>query len=180
MGRWGSLFFGSVTRALAIESPRSFLVGKNEAVAEGPVTAVLAVDHSPYCDKCMDRFVDLAPGGLRKVTIVTAHWTDISMLDMALKDSHLQAEDLYAWVEDRVRSRSAAIAERLGAKGIETDVRILQAEPREAIAAAMEETKADLLVMGARGHGLKERLVLGSVAMHEVVVAPHSVLVIRV
>lgn len=179
MGKWGSLFFGSVTRALAIESPKSFLVGKSEGPTEGRIHAVFAVDHSPYCDRCVERFFEMAPAGVGKVTLLTAHWTDISMLDMALKDSHLDANDLYDWIENNIRSRSEGIAQRLKERGIEADIRISHEEPREAIEGAMKTTGADLLIMGARGHGLKERLVLGSVAMHEVVVSPHSVLVIR-
>ncbi len=178
-GKWGSLFFSSVTRALAISSPQSFLVAKGEIAKDGPLTAVLATDHSDYCDACIDKLLARCPRGIRKLTVVTAHWTDLNMLDMALKVSHLQPVDLYEWIVRRLKSKSDALAERFRELGVETDIRISEEEPREAIASAMKDTNADLLIMGARGHNLKDRITIGSVVMHEVVVEPYSVLVLR-
>ncbi|RYG31629.1 universal stress protein, partial [bacterium] len=43
----------------------------------------------------------------------------------------------------------------------------------------MSETGSDLLILGARGHGLIERLLIGSLALHVVVAEPYSVMVLR-
>lgn len=180
LGKWGSLFAGSVTRALSISSAQTILVGKGEAKPEGPITAVLATDFSEYCDQAIDKLILMWPKGIEKVWVVNAHWTDLSMLEAALRESHLEPKDLYDWVVNKIERRAAEVAAKIRALGVEVETRLSQEEPRDAIARAMDDSDADLLIMGARGHGLRERITVGSVAMHQVMVEPYSVLVVRV
>ena len=61
-----------------------------------------------------------------------------------------------------------------------TDWSVLQGNVTEVISAAMKRTGADLLIIGAHGHGFLERLVMGSTAMHVVGNEPWNTLVLRV
>jgi nucleotide-binding universal stress UspA family protein len=55
----------------------------------------------------------------------------------------------------------------------------VNASVNDAIKQTMQEFNAQLLIVGAHGHGFFERMMLGSIALHQVVAEPHSVLVLR-
>lgn len=167
-GAWASLFFGSVTKALTAGAEQSILVAKSHARSKDGLTAVLAVDHSDYCNACIDRLIEWKARGVHRITLVTASQaTDGLDLQLAHIDADFEAQN-------------AEICNRLGLEGIECDHRIASGHPNEAIETVMKETEADLLIMGARGHGFWDRLRLGSVSHFQVVSTPHNVLVIRV
>lgn len=164
-GAWASLFFGSVTKALTASAEQSILVAKSHPCSNDGLTAVLAVDHSVYCNTCIGRFIEWKAQGVRRITIVTAK--------RAAPDPGLQ-------IDFDFEAQNAEICNRLGAAGIECDHRLITGHPNEAIEQVMAETSADLLIMGARGHGFWDRFRLGSVSHFQVVATPHNVLIIRV
>jgi len=166
---WASLFFGSVTKALTANAEQSLLVAKGHPRSENGLSAVLAVDHSTYCNDCIDRFIGWQVRGIRRVSIVTAHQIVTPGVDQ-----------LNADIESDIQARNAEICERLQKEGIECDHRVVQGHPNEAIETVMKDTKADLLILGARGHGFWDRFRLGSVSHFQVVATPHTVLVVRV
>lgn len=179
-GAWGSLFFGSVTRSLAIYSRRSFLVAKGTPSATGPLRAVIATDHSPYCRQAIDGLLANWPPGIREVSIITADWVDLPVFT----SSFAEAPDpsIYQAVLDwgsGLASKSEELRQRFLDLGIAAEASVVRAEPRDAISTEMARTQADLLIMAARGRGILERLTLGSTAMHVVTAQPHSVLVLR-
>jgi nucleotide-binding universal stress UspA family protein len=49
----------------------------------------------------------------------------------------------------------------------------------EAIDRALDQASAELLILGAKGHSLLERLTLGSVSLHQAISGPCSVLILR-
>lgn len=167
-GAWASLFFGSVTKALTAGAEQSILVAKSQPRSSDGLSAVLAVDHSNYCNACIDRFIEWRPQGVHRVTIVTAKQADFD-LDQQWANSAIDLE-----------AQNANICNRLSELGIECDQRIVPGHPNEAIETVMKDTEADLLVMGARGHGFWDRLRLGSVSHFQVVATPHNILVVRV
>lgn len=160
-GKWGSLFFGSVTKALTSEARQSVLIGKQDVDPAAPITAVIATDHSAYADDCMERLLAWAPRGIARATVVTAV-------------THVEASD-----PDMLCAKSMALSERLQAIGIDCDSVVEPGTPPELIDQMMQERGANLLIMGARGHGFWQRVWLGSVAHHQVVATPHNVLVLR-
>jgi nucleotide-binding universal stress UspA family protein len=170
-GHKGSLetfLMGSVTRALVVEAKRSVLVGKRAMSAGDKVSAVLATDHSEYADRCVDLLVRLAPAGLGKVTIVSADTSDKEVRSVTTE------------YEGALRSRNEIVAGKLAGLGCDVEALVLQGSANEVIDAAMEKTGADLLILGAHGHGFLERLLMGSTAMHMVANSPWNVLVLRV
>jgi len=57
---------------------------------------------------------------------------------------------------------------------------VVAAPVQSTIDRRMMETDADLLILGAKGHGVVERILLGSVSFHYAIVnLPYSVLVLR-
>jgi len=76
--------------------------------------------------------------------------------------------------------RNEQVCERLRALGAQCESRVEEAHPNEAIQNAMKETEADLLILGAQGHGFWDRLAIGSISFHQAIAEPHSVLLLRV
>lgn len=167
-GTWASLFFGSVTKALTAAAEQSILIAKSHPRSKDGLTAVLAVDHSVYCNACLDRFIEWKAQGVHRITIVTA------------KEAASNLGPELAHIDASFEAQNAEICSRLGAVGIECDHRLVPGHPNEAIEVAMKETEADLLIMGARGHGFWDRFRLGSVSHYQVVATAHNVLVVRV
>jgi len=172
-----SFIMGSVTRALVMDARRSILVGKQELSGGEKINAVFATDHSDYADRCIDRLVELSPSGFGMVTVVSANTMDPNVrdtLDEASRDgTGLTVTDV---LERRCREACAKLAPICET----TDWSVLQGNVTEVINAAMKRTGADLLIIGAHGHGFLERLVMGSTAMHVVGNEPWNTLVLRV
>ena len=163
-------FFGSVGRALAIGARHSVLIAKGDVAADGPITAVVTTDHSPYSDRALRLLCKLNPSGINRVILLTA--LDVAMIGGA-DEPHI----------DRLRSyfttRGENVAKFMIASGIPTELRIVEAELDQAIHDQMEENGANLLVMGAQGHGFLKRLFIGSSALREVVATNFSILILR-
>jgi nucleotide-binding universal stress UspA family protein len=164
--KYGSLFLGSVGRALTIASPASVLVAKGDVEPTGGLTVVVATDHSAYADEAVRLFVRMQPQGIHRLIVVTAVGAPPP-----------------ASIIDRERAQTTEASRRmvayLASFGLPAEYRVIEGHPDQVIAATMEETKADLLAMGAQGHGFFERLVLGSVSLRHVVASPHSTLILR-
>lgn len=75
------------------------------------------------------------------------------------------------------RQIGAIQAEGLG--GIRTSFEVREGVAHREIAAAAKAEKTDLIIMGARGHGRLERVLLGSTAERVVRLAPCPVLVVK-
>lgn len=175
-GAWASLFFGSVTKALTDSAEQSLLIAKSPPRSHEPLSAVLAVDHSPYCNACIERFIEWKARGVRRVTIVSA----LEHLKLSVDHSGHELDLLKDDIETQINARNAQICERLQQEGIECEHRLVAGHPNQAIDTVMEDTEADLLIVGARGHGFWDRFRLGSVSHFQVVSTPHNVLVVRV
>lgn len=63
--------------------------------------------------------------------------------------------------------------------GFTTGVKVLAADPREALVDSVRAENADLLVVGSHGRTGLSKLMLGSVASHVVAHAPCDVLVVK-
>jgi nucleotide-binding universal stress UspA family protein len=174
-GKIETFVIGSVARALIVEAKRSILIGKTTLKDQPKVNAVFATDHSAYANKCLDLLVSLAPHGLGNVTVVSADTTD-EEVSKAMKSENpegLGSEDVLYRKNEQACAMLRTIAD--GADSI-----VLRGRANDVINAVMEQTRADLLILGAHGHGFLERLLMGSTAMHMVGNAPWNVFVLRV
>ena len=90
-----------------------------------------------------------------------------------------QAAAAGAAEETRVGRETAAVAATLRQAGWKVDIALRKGAPLHELLAATERARAQLLVVGARGHSVVERLLLGSVAEGALHRCPVSVLVTR-
>jgi nucleotide-binding universal stress UspA family protein len=154
----GSFFLGSISKGLTLDSKVSVLVGKETPAHDGPLRCVLATDLSDVSRQALRHFVEFRPRGIGEASLVHAM-------------EHGEVPEVAMQV-------LRGMAEELGpALGVEVAVQAVEGIANKVLHEAM--ASADLLVIGARGHGFLKSLVLGSVATHQVVKEAYNVLVVR-
>lgn len=178
-GHWAYLFFGSVTKALTASAEQSLLIAKSPPRSDSGLTAVIATDHSPYCSACIEKFLGWQAKGVQRVTVLTSLALG-TMPNAAVPEAqHGLSQEIVSNAESTIRAQNDSLCAKLREHGIECEAVFVQDYPQEAIAQTMRDTDADLLILGARGHGFWDRVRLGSVSHFQVVATPHNVLVIR-
>jgi nucleotide-binding universal stress UspA family protein len=178
-GKIGALFLGSVARGLAIGAHQSVLISKGRHAAAGPLKAVFATDHSDYAERALDLFIHMRPKGIESIHVVSAAWMNEYEAYVAQYDLAKLGGTTEEWVEAQLRHKNVEAVQKLTAAGYSATAAVKSASPDVAIREAMEMTKADLLVMGAQGHGFIHRLFIGSTSLHQVIVEPYSVFILR-
>jgi nucleotide-binding universal stress UspA family protein len=177
--QWESLFFGSVSKGLVTASHQSILIGKRQPNEGEGLTAVLATDHSPYADRAVGRLIDAHPTGIERIIVLTAVDPRTQPDLLLIEDVPDSPEQAQQWATERLSEQNEELRTRLLRICSNIETRVLFEHTPNAIRMAMEEFDADLLIVGAHGHGFIERLALGSVSFHQVVNTPHNVLVVR-
>ncbi|MDR3688510.1 MAG: universal stress protein [Fimbriimonas sp.] len=177
-GRLGSFFLGSVSRGLAIGAHQCILITKGDVDQEGEVSAVFATDHSSYANRALDRLIDMKPHGLRKIKVVSIlHMGGRTAVEAGEPPHAAETIEESLWHE--VCSKTDSVVEKLQASGYECTGEVANAHVHEGISDAMRAENADLLIIGAQGHGFVHRMMLGSTSLHQVVSEPYSVLIVR-
>ena len=177
-GRLGSLFLGSTSRGLATGSHKSVLVTKGDVPPDGLVNAVFATDHSLYAENALSQLVKFRPEGIQSIHVVNA--THLTAIEDELAPDWLPHEpSKVQWIEDSARRATEESVQKLRDAGYATTGEVIDMPVNEAVREAMEKTGAELLIMGAQGHGFVHRLFLGSTALHQTVAEPYSVLLLR-
>jgi nucleotide-binding universal stress UspA family protein len=178
-GAFNALISGSVARALAISAPQSVLIGKGSIREPGPVKAVLATDHSDYCNRAFDLLLKLRPAGLSEILVITAT-QDRAGLPLPFEEMKEFDYQPYGKAVQMLEERNAALLERLAPLAESRSAQVLEMPPTEAFDRAMAASGAQLLIMAAQGHGFFHRFTIGSLSLRQVVSEPHSVLILRV
>lgn len=172
-----AFFTGSVGRGLVIGAHQSVLIARGEAARTGPVRAVLATDHSSYMSACLETLLQMAPLGLSHLSILTVYSKQgTELMQPYLPDGTLNPQD---WIGARLKVRNQEVIHKLAPLGCTFDSRVMDGDIHEAIKYVMKASHADLLLLGAQGHGFAERLTLGSVSFREAIGEPHSILMLR-
>ena len=177
-GRLGSFFMGSVSRGLSISAHQSILISKGDVLAIGPIRVVFATDHSEYTNRALDKFIAMKPQGISFIDLV-------SVMHMGSHVPIDQPDPMYAavaiedslWTEAKGKTEEAA--KKLREAGYPCAGHLVNAHVNEGLSKAMSDFQADVLVMGAQGHGVMHRVMLGSTTLHQVVAEPYSVFLIR-
>lgn len=178
-GALATLFTGSMSRSIVSSCKHSVLIAKEGVRKEGPVKVVLATDHSPYADRAIDRFLQLAPKGISKIHVVTAYEVSDKEAELLHIDVPNFSGDILEWIAARLAEKSQALVGKLSQHGYTADYTLLKGDPNHVIETEMSRTGSELLVVGAQGHGFFDRVFVGSVSFHQVVAEPYSVFVIR-
>ncbi len=178
-GSYGSFFLGSVGRGLATGAHQSFLVAKGQVEHVGKISIVFATDHSPYGDRAIQKFLEIRPSGIEKITLLTACERGSVPVLSPVGEREIQFNESREATKKAILEKGEHVKAQLEAAGYPTQISVVDGLAYEAIHAEMKATQSDLLVMGAQGHGFLERLFIGSIALHQVVSEPYSVLVLR-
>jgi len=187
--RMDALLTGSVARDIVVGAHQSVLIARDRAHEAGgsedtpttPVRAVLATDHSPYANRCVELLGRLAPAGIGHLTVLSAY-PDYQIQAFRSVVGEMAVDPAEA-IRDHLCERNTTVIDLLShhlAPGTAFTSQVTPEPVQTAIAHAMAAAEADLLILGAKGHGFAERLLLGSVSFrHAVVHAPYSVLILR-
>jgi nucleotide-binding universal stress UspA family protein len=182
VGRLRRLVLGSVSRAVVRRATGAVLVVKGRPRKARHL--MIAFDDSPGSRSAVAFASRLSPGPSDRVTLFTVveprQSTSISRLPRSVSAA-LRRE--LAAVESR-RRRSAeravqAAARRLAQVGWSVRSEVARGVPLHKLLQAASARRADVLLVGARGVGGVERLLLGSVAEGVLAESPGSVLVVK-
>jgi len=168
---------GSTSKSLVASSKQSVLVVKEPLKKGEGIRALLATDHSDYCNRAIDSLISFAPRGISEITVLSAFSVELTK---ALASSEPELPDSLA---DITRSSLAEANERLVQRLAPISAKcrsiVASAPPLEAIPNAIRESGANLLILGAQGHGFFDRITFGSVSHQLVSTEPCSTLVLR-
>lgn len=176
---WHPSFVASVSRGLTISCHASVLSAKGPAPTGRKLRAVLATDHSDYSTRWIDRFLAMPILGISDIHVMTAYSVDDHEAEILHRNLPALGGMVETWIEDRLEARNIDLLSRLTEHGYIAKGSVVRGEANESIRNAMAETEADLLIVGAQGHGFIERLFIGSVSLHQAVYEPYSVLIVR-
>jgi nucleotide-binding universal stress UspA family protein len=175
---------GSVSCALVAGASQSVLVARNirnRIEAKNPLRVVFATDHSDYANRCFEEFLRLAPTGIGHLAVICAYPKDsLGAMQMILPPKGVNiANIVHKELTVQNETMLAQAHERLVTRVLSTASYVLPDPVYTAIDHVMEAEEGDILVLGAKGHGLLERLTMGSVSMHQAIAGKYSTLIIR-
>jgi nucleotide-binding universal stress UspA family protein len=178
-GPLGSCFSGSTSRALALGAKQSILISKKGELSGRPLKALFATDHSEYCSKALSLLTKLNPQGISSIHVLSAVTLDDLQFRAAWLNTMTESAELELELQDRIQALNLTVCDTLRDAGFDASHSAPIAFLPDAIDKAMAEQNADLLIMGSQGHGFFERVVLGSRALHQVVLGDHNLLLLR-
>jgi nucleotide-binding universal stress UspA family protein len=171
---------GSTCRKVIVSAPCSVLVAKKtgSVPVKGPINAVLATDHSDCANRCIDLFLKLKPAGIRCLTVMTAY--PFELPDVARSVMPHFKGDLPGWIAANLAAENQKVIDRLAAGlSCEFKSRVIDGSPEQGIDTAMAEAAANLLILGAQGHGFIQRAMVGSVSHHQALYGKHDTFILR-
>ncbi len=179
-GTLQAFFVGSVARAALTSAKQSLLIAYTPPPPDAPLHAVLATDHSEYNYRCIDQLLRFAPRNLKRIAITTAFDLDTETLELLTRHAPAVKESGVEWIIEQLHERNRQVCERLRPLRAACESVVVEGLPIPSIREAMNQTQSQLLILGAKGHGLIERLSLGSVSYHFAVGERANLLLLRV
>lgn len=176
-GRLESAITGSVGRKALIAAKCSVLISKKELPQSRPIKVVIATDHSKYANDCLQRFISWRPQGISEAVVVTV-FPEQLLKAVASVMEHFKA-DVASWVKDELGRANNELIKKFAPLKTTFRSRVEPGPVGDILEKVMIEENADLLVLGAQGHGFVERLTVGSVSLDQATRRPYSVLVLR-
>jgi len=172
---------GSVSQKVVNEAPCSVRVARRHAAAaDAPVRLVIGVDGSAEADAAVQAAATRVwPTGseARLITVMDEKMATIIAAPLEAITGWMEDgdENERAWVERMI----AAATEKLRAAGLKVSSVVHDGDPKSLLIEEAERWGTDCIFVGARGHGLLERLLIGSVASAVAARAHCSVEVVR-
>ncbi|MFQ3610437.1 MAG: universal stress protein [Fimbriimonadales bacterium] len=175
-----AFFVGSVVRAALTSAKQSLLIAHTPPPSDEGIRAVLATDHSSYNRRCVELLVQFAPHNLRRLAITTAYELDDETLQIILKGMPALGEEGSDWVVEQFHTRNRQVCEMVQPLGASCESVVVQGPIIPSLREAISETQSQLLILGAQGHSLLERLSLGSISYHFATAEQYNLLILRV
>lgn len=177
-GFWQAELLGSVSRGVLLSGRAGLLVVRDEPSTQGAFDAVFAVDGSERQALYVSRFLSLAPKGIGTIHVGSA-WGVSSHIEEFLRRPMPHSEEAMKGMEHAAQRCVDEAREQLDAAGYKTAGHVLPGSPNAALHGLMQDTGSQLLIVGDHGKGFVERLLAGSVALHQIMCESYSVLVVR-
>jgi nucleotide-binding universal stress UspA family protein len=177
---------GSVSLAILHESPCSVrVVRAGIGRKDGPIRVLIGNDGSREGEGAVDEVCRRAWPAGTEVCVVSAAQT-LAPADpesFALASHAMLASRTFLKTDEQEFQRCEAVAERskgrLLAEGLSVSTVVEENDPKETLIRKAHDWNADTIFVGARGLGVVNRLLLGSVSSALVAHAPCSVEVVR-
>ncbi|MFN3689375.1 MAG: universal stress protein [Fimbriimonadales bacterium] len=179
-GALQALLVGSVARAALAAAKQSLLIAYTPPPTDAPLHATLATDHSEYNYRCLDLLLQFAPRNLKRIAVTTAFDLDAETLELLTRNTPALQKSGVEWIIEQLHERNRQVCERLRPLHAACESVVVEGLPIPSIREAMVQTQSQLLILGAKGHGLMERLALGSVSYHFAVGERVNLLLLRV
>jgi nucleotide-binding universal stress UspA family protein len=184
------LLVGSVTRHLVSLSPVPVLVVKNCPLVEfqggSLIMATLrkilvAYDGSPHSKDCLAWAIEMArPVNARITALKVRESAEVALAyAMAESGSATRMMARLKEMDDADASMMKAVKETGQKLGIEIATQILEGNASQILMEQSQKQGFDLIVAGARGYGIIDRLPIGTVAHNLISVSPVPVLVVK-
>ena len=173
----GRLFLGSVSQSLLHNAQCSVRIsrGKIKELNE-PVKILVGMDGSKYAGAAVDVVATRRWPAGSHVRLVNATW-------MVPPTSTRLSAPIADWIQserERVRQAIEAAKTKLTAVGLEVTALVDEEDPVKLICQEAESWKADCIFLGARGMGVVDRLLIGSISSAVAAKAVCPVEVVRI
>lgn len=160
----GRVLLGSVSQRVLAEARCSVRIGRRTRNEEGPIRLIVGIDGSRDALAAVTEIARRAWPSETEAHLVSAY----APLDLhyapvvaALEAGHVDEED---WEFRFVREQVEEAAVTLSAAGLKVVPSVRVGIPVPVLLDEAETWSADAIVLGARGHSVIERLLLGSVS----------------
>lgn len=173
------MLLGSVSAEVVDRAPCPVLVARGRPSSR----VLLGSDGSADAEHAIDF---LAGSGLWRgasvrvasvIDLPTTWWLGVTPMDAVAADAPSTATQAEATRHGQEVAQTAAT--RLAAEGYAADAVVREGDSAGALVTEAVEWRADLIVVGTRGHGVLKRFLLGSTARNVLHHAPMSVLIVR-
>ena len=165
---------GSTAATVVAGGKASVLVSRKRS-RTGDLRIVIGVDHSNYCNAALHKFIGWMPRGLAHIDLVTVFNPD----DARGTNIGVDSFDTIGAIRERLHDHLAQTERFMKRVTQDIQLHVMEGRPATVLVDAAERFNADLLVVCAKGHGLLERITLGSTSTQVIDSPKTSVLVLR-
>ena len=165
---------GSTAATVVAGGKASVLVSRKRS-RTGDLRIVIGVDHSNYCNAALHKFIGWMPRGIAHIDLVTVFNPD----DARGTNIGVDSFDTIGAIRERLHDHLAQTERFMKRVTQDIQLHVMEGRPATVLVDAAERFDADLLVVCAKGHGLLERITLGSTSTQVIDSPKTSVLVLR-
>jgi nucleotide-binding universal stress UspA family protein len=163
------------TAATVIAGVKASVLVSRKRSRTGDLRVVIGVDHSNYCNAALHKFIGWMPKGIAHIDLVTVFNPD----DARGTDIGVDSFDTIGAIRERLHDHLAQTERFMKRVTQDIQLHVMEGRPATVLVDAAVRFDADLLVVCAKGHGLLERITLGSTSTQVIDSPKISVLVLR-